>query len=151
MTGRKTGKLQPIRITIIGMKRSELTPEMLAKMSPEDQARYAPEARPSFEEDPHPPPVTDRLEREEQRQFANWCLLHLYPCVWHSTAHRSKASLGCPDFVLARKGATWWLEFKRAPNGLTEDQRKFKELLEAQSIKYFIVYSCDEAIKLIEQ
>lgn len=133
------------------MKKSELTPEMIARMSPEDQARYAPEGRPSFEADPHPPVVTDRLEREEQRQFANWCLSHLYPCVWHSTAHRSKASLGCPDFVVGVKGVTLWIEFKRAPNPMTEDQKKFRDLLVGQGIDYHLVYSAQEAIALTER
>jgi hypothetical protein len=119
-------------------------------MSQEDQKRYGPEVRPSFETDPHPPPVTDKLEREEQRQFANWCLLHLYPFVWHSTAHKTKASLGCPDFVVGAETITFWIEFKRAPNPLTEVQKDFKERLENQGIPYFIVYSADEAIKLVQ-
>lgn len=132
------------------MKRSELTPKMIAGMSPDDQARYSPEPRPSWEDDPHPPPVTDKLEREEQRLFASDCLRKGYAIVWHSTAHRSKASLGCPDFVIGLQTITLWIEFKRAPNKLTEDQRKFRETLEAQGIPYYVVYSCDEAIKLVE-
>jgi hypothetical protein len=135
----------------MGWTRKQLTAEMIAGMSPEDQIKYGPEIRASYEEDPHPPPVTDKLEREEQRQFASWCLLHLYAFVWHSTKAPSRASVGCPDFIVARRGVTWWIEFKRAPNPLTPDQKKFKETLEAQGIPYFIVYSCDEAIKLIEQ
>src|SRR4029077_15987209 len=131
------------------MKRSELTPEMIAKMSKEDQARYS-EGRPSFEADPHPPPVTDKLEREEQRSFANWCLLHNYPCVWHSTAHRTKASLGCPDFIVGVNGVTLWIEFKRAPLGLSEDQKKFRALMDGQGIVYHLVYSAEEAIALTE-
>jgi hypothetical protein len=137
----------------MGFTRKELTPEMLRCMSPEDQKSYGPEPRPSFEADPHPPPVTDKLEREEQRHFANWCLLHNYGFIWHSTAHRSKASVGCPDFVVAvnRLMPGLWIEFKRAPNKLSEDQRKFKEILEAQGVTYWIVYSAGEAIALVEQ
>lgn len=134
----------------MGWTRNQLTPEIIAGMNPEDQLRYGHEVRPSFEDDPHPPPVTDKLEREEQRQFANWCLLHKYACVWHSTAHRSKASLGCPDFIIGLNSVTLWIEFKRAPNKLTEDQGKFKEILEAQGIPYHLVYSAGEAIALVE-
>lgn len=119
-------------------------------MTDADKVKLGIEVRPSFEEDPHPPVVTDRLEREEQRLFASDCLRKGYAVVWHSTAHRSKASLGCPDFIIGVRGITLWIEFKRAPNGLSEDQRKFKEILEAQGISYCIVYSCDEAIKLVE-
>jgi hypothetical protein len=118
-------------------------------MKPEDQKKYGGlESRPSFEDDPHPPPVTDALEREEQRQFANWCLLHSYACVWHSTRARSRASLGCPDFIVGVNGVTLWIEFKRAPNKLSEDQRKFREIMEGQGITYHLVYSCGEAITL---
>ena len=137
----------------MGWTRKQLTPEVIRCMTPEDQAKLGvevPQARPSWELDPHPPFVTDKLEREEQRQFASWCLLKGYAVVWHSTRARSRASVGCPDFIVGRKGITWWIEFKRAPNPLTEDQRKFKETLEAQGIQYFVVYSCEEAIKLIE-
>lgn len=123
---------------------------MVHLMSPEDQSRYSPEPRPSFEKDPHPPPVTDALEREEQRQFASWCLLHNYAVVWHSTRARSRASVGCPDFVVGAHGQTYWIEFKRAPNKLSEDQRKFKETLEAQGIVYFIAYSAHEAMKIVD-
>lgn len=135
----------------MGWTRKQLTPQIIAHMSPEDQAKYAPEVRPSFEDDPHPPPVTDKLEREEQRQFANWCLLKGYATVWHSTAHRSKASIGCPDFLIGVNRVTLWIEFKRAPNKLSEDQRMFKETLEDQGIPYYIVYSSGEAITLVEQ
>lgn len=119
-------------------------------MSPEDQIKYGPEIRASYEEDPHPPPVTDKLERDEQRQFANWCLLHSYPFYWHSTAHKTKASAGCTDFIVGAKKISFWIEFKRAPNPLTPDQKDFKERLEGQEIPYYIVYSADEAIKLVE-
>jgi len=135
----------------MGWTRQQLTPEIIARMSPEDQAKLGIEVRPSFEDDPHPPFVTDKLEREEQRQFANWCLLHKYATVWHSTKARSRASVGCPDFVVGVNGVTLWIEFKRAPNKLSEDQRKFKELLEGQNIIYYIVYSAGEAITLTEK
>jgi hypothetical protein len=137
----------------MGWTRKQLTPEIIARMSPEDQAKLGvevPQARPSWEEDPHPPFVTDKLEREEQRLFASDCIRKGYAIVWHSTAHRSKASVGCPDFIIGRKGVSWWIEFKRAPNPLSEDQKKFKEILEGQGIRYYIVYSCQEAIALVE-
>jgi hypothetical protein len=133
----------------MGWTRKQLTPGMIARMSPEDQQRYG---DPGFhpDDDPHPPPVTDKLERDEQRQFANWCLLHSYPFYWHSTAHKTKASVGVTDFIVGAKTISFWIEFKRRPNPLTPDQKDFKERLEAQGITYHVCYSCLEAITLIE-
>jgi hypothetical protein len=136
---------------LMGWTRKQLTPEIIGAMNADDRARYGPEVRPSYEDDPHPPPVTDKLEREEQRQFASWCMLKGYACVWHSTGHRSKASLGCPDFIVGVNGSTLWIEFKRAPLRLSEDQKIFRDTLEKQNIRYYIVYTAGEAIKLVEQ
>ena len=119
-------------------------------MSPEDQALYggAPGVHVRYQEDHHPPPKNDKLERYEQGQFASWCLLHNYPFCWHSTAHRSKATPGTPDFIVGISGQTLWIEFKRPGFGLSQDQEKFKARLEGQGIVYFLVYSHQEAIEL---
>lgn len=130
--------------------RIQFSRHLIALMDEEDRQRYG-DAGYHPADDPHPTPVSDKLEREEQRQFASWCLLHKIPTVWHSTAHRSKASLGCPDFIVGVAGWTLWIEFKRAGAVLSEDQEKFKALLEGQKIRYYLVYSAFEAIKLTEQ
>lgn len=132
----------------MGWKRSDLTPEIIAGMSPENQAKYGPGIHPDYETDPHPPPKTDVLERDEQRSFASWCMLNQLPVVWHSTAHRSKASLGCPDFVLGVKGTTLWIEFKRTDGKLSIVQEDFRDRLTAQGITLYVCYTAMEAIEL---
>ena len=122
-------------------------------MEPADAKLYggAPGVHPPFAEDPHPPVKTDKLEREEQREFANWCLLHDLAPVWHSTAHRSKASKGCPDFVVTVNGETLWIEFKRAGFDLSLDQENFKARVERNGGLFFIVFCAAEAIALCQK
>lgn len=123
-------------------------PELLKLLSPEDQKLYGPGIHPA--DDPHPPTKTDKLEKDEQRSFANWLLLHELPFVWHSTAKRSTATPGTPDFIVGVSGVTLWIEFKRAQAELSEDQEKFRVLLERQKIRLFVCYSAFEAIQLLE-
>ena len=147
-------------------------PQLVRLMSPEDQARYAygpngkipysnlteefyakhPEYAPVV-----PPPKTDKLEREEQRHFANQLLLwnsqgRKIPWIWHSTAHRSKATPGTPDFLVGIAGKWLSIEFKRDYScRLSDDQVEFCEACLAQKLEYHIVYSADAAIKLVEE
>jgi hypothetical protein len=118
-------------------------------MSLEDQRSFGAGIHPPFAQDHHPAPKTDKLEREEQRQYANWLLLHgLKSFVWHKTNVPSTASPGTPDFIVPVCGVTLWVEFKRAGYGLSEDQESFKAGLEEQNVRYYVVYSCAEAIEL---
>jgi hypothetical protein len=133
-------------------------------MSPDDQAQFAygpegktPLAAIDVQPDSHPPPKTDKLEREEQRSFANWVLQQnakgrKIPLIWHSTAHRSKATPGTPDFMVGINGQWLSLEFKRDyASKLSADQVEFKAACDAQHLPYRIVYSAQEAIKLVEE
>src|SRR5262245_4591399 len=116
----------------MGLRRDQLTKGMLSPMSPEDQAIYNPSepgVHPPYAEDHHLPVKTHKRERDEQRQFANWCLLHHYPFVWHSTYKRSTATVGCPDFIVGVNKTTLWIEFKRAGEDLTPDQEAFRRRL----------------------
>ena len=90
----------------------------------------------------------ERLERDEQRVFAQWCQSHQLPFVWHSTAHRTKASVGCPDFIIGLRGTTLWIEFKRQGGKLSADQENFLTRLTGQKITLHICYSASEAIEL---
>jgi hypothetical protein len=132
----------------------EVPPAMRRCMSPEDQARYNPTTpgiHPPYEQDHHPVPVNDSPEKVEQSSFANWCLLQGYRPLWHSTHRRSTANRGCPDFVVAAKGTTFWIEFKRPGFDLSIDQRTFFDELKANGVQPYLVYGCAEAIALIEQ
>jgi hypothetical protein len=128
-------------------------------MSLEDQAKFAPQSLSSefYERHPEyapvtPPPKTDKLERDEQRQFVNWCLLHRLPFVWHGTHKRSSANLGVPDFVVGVNGKVLFIEFKRDHGyQLSAEQQAWCELCLAQGLPYRVVYSSGEAIKLVEE
>jgi hypothetical protein len=134
------------------VKRSEITEKLIDLMSPEDQRLF----RPAVHQDdltapPYQPPPRSQvdLERVQQREFASWLTLEGYPFCWHRTDKKSTGTLGCPDFAVGVCGITMWIEFKRPGYRLSPDQEKFKEKLERQKIDYHLVYSADEAIKLI--
>jgi hypothetical protein len=121
------------------------SPHLIALMSPEDQKKFA---HPRL--DVVPPMKTDKLEREEQRQFASYCLLHQYPFSWHATNARSKATPGTPDFWVGVNRCGLWIEFKRDYSSkLSEEQENFARLLESQGLKLYVVYSCNEAMELV--
>jgi hypothetical protein len=121
---------------------------MIRLMGPEDQRNYGPGIHP--EDDSHPPSKTDRLEREEQRQFANWLMLKglFKATVWHKTNARTGSTLGTPDFIVPVNCSTLFIEFKRAGYGLSKDQEEFKAGLEEQGKRLYVVYSALEAIEL---
>jgi hypothetical protein len=138
----------------MGWRRNQLTKSMVSCMSPEDQAFYNP-AEPGvhqpYAEDHHPSVKTDKRERDEQRQFANWCLLHHYPFVWHATHKRSTANVGCPDFIVGVNKLTLWIKFKRAGEHLTPDQEAFRGRLYEVGITLYVCFSAAEAIALTRQ
>jgi hypothetical protein len=129
----------------MGFRIDQLTDRMRCLMSAEDQQAISPKdssiGAPSRKK-------TDTLEREEQSVFANHCLRKGYAFVWHSTAHKTKASLGCPDFIVAVAGTTLWIEFKRPGGRLSTDQADFRNRLLANRALYWVVYSAAEAIAL---
>jgi hypothetical protein len=127
----------------MGIRIDQLSPRLLKMIEPG--------IHPPFEQDHHPAPKNDKLEREEQRQFATWCLLKNYPFCWHSTASRTKATPGVPDFIIGVNRITLWIEFKRPGYGLSEDQEKFAALLAGVGIQLYVVYSAHEAIALTNQ
>lgn len=104
----------------------------------------------------HPESKRDSPERKEQADFANWLLLQnskgrRIPFSWHSTHTRSKASPGTPDFWVGINWRSMWIEFKRDYGcDLSPEQEEFRQRCEAQCIEMHVVYSCGEAIRLIE-
>jgi hypothetical protein len=126
--------------------------ELAHLMDEKNQLVYG---RPKHEE-VTPPPKIDRLEREEQRQFASWILLKnscglKIPFVWHSTAHRSKATPGTPDFLVGVNRSWLCFEFKRDySQALRPAQQEFCDACVAQGLPYYLVYSAQEAIKIVE-
>jgi VRR-NUC domain len=135
----------------MGWTRKELTPEILARMTPEDARMYSPGIHPPYQDDHHPPVKTDSLERDEQRNFATECLQRGWRFVWHKTHKRSTANVGCPDFIVAAKATTFWIEFKRVGEDLSPDQEAFKKQLAQNGITMYVVFSAFEAAQVIDQ
>jgi hypothetical protein len=138
------------------MRLDQLTPDLIRRMaSVADQKHYAEMIGITVHQDDltahkTQPKGANQLEKKEQSQFANDLLRKGLPYVWHSTARASTATPGCPDFILAIAGVTLWVEFKRPGYKLSEDQEKFRVALERQGIFLHVVYSADQAIKLVD-
>jgi hypothetical protein len=129
--------------------RLQFSPHLLKLMDPADQAFYQPGVH--HEEDHHPPQKSDKLEREEQRQFANYCLLHGYSMIWHSTHKRSTGTEGAPDFAIWVNRKSLCIEFKRSGAKLSPDQEAWRAKHEGQGCVYYVVYSAAEAIQLCKE
>ena len=118
-------------------------------MSKEDQERYDQRAK---GEEAVPPPRTDRAEKTEQRSFANWLLLNGLPFCWHAMHKPSTATPGTLDFWVGTWGGGICLEFKRDYTcKLSQEQQKFWDACIGRGISCYLVYSADEAIKIIKQ
>ena len=91
-----------------------------------------------------------RLERDEQRLFANWCLLNSLPFCWHATHRRSTATKGVSDFWVGAYGRSAWIEFKSLPMRLSAEQLKFQEALSAQGLEWHVVTSAAQAIAILK-
>jgi VRR-NUC domain len=130
-------------------------PHIAKLMSAEDQKRFGfvdPGIHPPYAEDHHAPVQTGRLEREEQRQFANWLLLNGYKArVWHATHKATTANPGVCDFIVPIWGGTLWIEFKLPGAKLSEAQEEFRAGLEAKGHQLYVCYSAGEAIALVKQ
>jgi hypothetical protein len=130
----------------------KFSPHLLPLMdNPADRAFFEPGVHPKYEEDHHPPPKTDKLEREEQRSFANYCLLHGYSMIWHGTHKRSTGTEGSPDFAIWVNGKSLCIEFKRPGATLSPDQEEWRAKHEGQGCVYYVVYSHAEAIQLCKE
>lgn len=135
----------------MGWTRNQLTPEIIAAMSPEDKARYAPGVHASrYQEDQNPPNKTGSLERDEQKEFARWCLSRGYGYVWHATHQKSTATKGTPDFAVLARAKTYWIEFKLPGSDLSKDQKEWRETAEKNGVTYWIAYSAHEAMRIID-
>ena len=123
-------------------------------MDKEDQERYDQRAQ---GQEAVPPPKTDRLERDQQKQFANWLLLQRskgrkLPFVWHAMHKPSTASPGCPDFGVGCWQGWLWIEFKRDYScTLSGEQQEFFNDCKDRGIDCYLVYSADEAIKVVNE
>jgi len=144
-----------------------LTKQLWDLMSPEDQAKFPELVRlygggpaPDPKLEVHPPVKSGGSEKAEQGSFANWLLLqnskrsedNQIPFEWHPTHTRSKTTPGCGDFWVGINGISMWFEFKRDYScELSAVQEKFRLACQAQRIRYHVVYSAFQAIKIVER
>jgi hypothetical protein len=132
--------------------RIEFSPHLIPLMdNPTDRAFFSPGIHPKYEEDHHPPPKTDKHEKEEQRSFMNYCLLHGYPAVWHAMHKPSTATPGTPDFVVPVNRKVLFIEFKNVGASLSKIQEEYRAKLEAQGHVLYVVHSHAEAIQLCKE
>jgi len=89
-------------------------------------------------------------EAVEQANFALACKARGWRAVWHRTDKRSTANRGCPDFIVAAGGTTFWIEFKRPGSELRPDQAAFKKELAANGIEMHVATSAEGAVAIIE-
>ena len=136
----------------MGIKWSELSERQKALIDPASM----PLERTQMASERVLPPLgsvaTTRLEKAEQGTFAQWCLLHELPFVWHATHAPSKATPGTPDFIVGAAGKTLWIEFKRLEAGqrLSSAQEAFKSRLARQNIALHVLTSAAQAIELLK-
>lgn len=90
------------------MKRSDVTPAMVARMSPVDAALF--EEKTFVTE--HAEPAIPRLEREEHGVFENWLLSHGYAYRHSRTDKATRERCGAPDFTVYGKAAPQQQLFK---------------------------------------
>jgi VRR-NUC domain-containing protein len=103
-------------------------------MDPKDQALYS-DGQPS--------------EADEQGNFAVECKARGWRPVWHKTHKPSTANRGCPDFIVAAYGKTFWIEFKRPGEELSPDQKAFHKQLVLNGVTPYVVTSAYQAVQII--
>jgi hypothetical protein len=96
-------------------------------------------------------PVCDTAEVIEQKNFAKACSERGWRAVWHSTHKPSTANRGTPDFIVAARSTTFWIEFKKNGEELRPDQAAFRKQLLINGVQMHVVHSAQEAVDLIEK
>ena len=92
-----------------------------------------------------------RMERTEQRLFAQELSRLDFPFVWHRTDRKTAATLGTPDFIVGLNGQTLWIEFKALGGALSYEQTKFLARLGRQRIALHVCCGAAEAIRLLHK
>jgi hypothetical protein len=94
-----------------------------------------------------------RLERDEQRDFANLLAQargrRELTYDWKRTDKASTGVVGRPDFEVNLPGQTVFFEFKTERGILSDAQRAERSLLEFLGYKYYVVYSAKQAYEIL--
>jgi hypothetical protein len=126
-----------------------VTQRMKDLMSDEDRAAL--EGQPAEVLPPEPKAAKrPKLEREEQRIFANWINQHELPRSWHRTDQRTGCDRGVWDFWTAANGRQGWFEFKLDTSvRLRPEQEDFGRKLVKENVECHVVTTADEAIAVV--
>lgn len=93
----------------------------------------------------------DASEKELHQQFRSWCNVNGIICVSSRMDKKSGLGNGVWDFTCIRGGYGCAVEFKVAPNKLSEDQIEYQKLLAACLVPSLCAYSLAEAIQFVKQ
>ena len=125
-----------------------LPENILSKMDPAERAKLGPAGLTAQEAALK---GIAKLEREEQRVFANWLLLQeqagLLSYDWADLHRRTTARRGMPDFKLYRQNRVLFGEMKIARATLSPAQREQHLRLERAGNEILIWDSADTAIR----
>lgn len=107
--------------------------------------------------DSHPEPKSGDTEKSQQNQFINHLLFENekgadIPFTWHSMHKPSRATPGTPDVGFGINGQWIWLEFKKDYSAeLSPHQKEFGRKCEKQRCRFEVVYSANQAVKILEE
>ena len=121
---------------------------MVRLMSPKDQKRYGDQA--PVANTPTGPAPGEEPEKKIQRDFASICEEKGWRYVTHGMHKRSTANRGCPDFIVAAYGQTFWIEFKKPGEELSPDQKLFRTELLQNGVTMYTCTSWKQAAEIIE-
>lgn len=133
---------------------SETLPESIRKCLPKEEKQKLGKAGLTMAE------ITAKADRTEEsdmhRQFSDWLRLHSIEFGHARFDKKSHYTLGWPDYTLAVKGSTGFLnpigiEFKTALGVLSDDQLKCIARMQDNGWKVRVARSVEEAIRFVKE
>lgn len=127
-----------------------LPQHFIEKMTAEGRAEYAkavgdPAAGKTWDE--LAAAAETKAEKTEQREFRSWLELKSIPFANPRTDKKSTIQNGHPDFAIYWQGRVLHLEFKVGRNRLSDDQKKYFDLLQKAGCTVLVIHSSKEAIE----
>lgn len=131
----------------MGLDPNTLPDAVIEKMDPKDRPKGRLTASEAGKKE------IQRLERDEQRDFAQWLSLRLCRGEllydWTRTDKPHTGMVGLPDFRVYFHGpTTLFFEFKAKGAKLDRQQNIIRQMIEQYGFEYYLVYTASEAIEL---
>lgn len=89
--------------------------------------------------------------RDLHRPILAWCHDQGVPCAHTNPSKKSRATPGCPDFIIGYKGRTYWIECKDDEGELSPAQLAFARMLQNQNITMAVVTNFQQFLELLRQ